>query len=90
MKPAPSPERIVAGLACSDVLANLSRYLDRELPLDQSQRLEAHVRGCEWCERFGERFAAVVGALKRELAEPEPLDPAVSQRLAARLARELG
>ena len=37
------------------------------------------------CERFGGRFSEVVGALRRELARAEPLDPAVEARLRSRL-----
>ncbi|MBK7974826.1 MAG: zf-HC2 domain-containing protein [Deltaproteobacteria bacterium] len=82
------PERLVAGLRCGEVLADLSRYLDGELDARQRGALEAHVRGCEWCERFGNEMGAVVSGLKRALAEPERLDDAVVSRLNERLARD--
>lgn len=82
------PERIVAGLRCSEVLADLSRYLDGELDAPRRTAIEDHVRGCEWCERFGREMGAVVSGLKRALAEPERLDDGVAARLTERLDRE--
>ncbi|HET8538644.1 MAG TPA: anti-sigma factor [Anaeromyxobacter sp.] len=60
-------EKVVAGLSCGEVLDRLSDYLDRELPQDGRDRLEAHLRGCEQCARFGGDFAATVRALKEHL-----------------------
>lgn len=79
-------ERVVAGLSCSEVLADLSRLLDGELPEAEGSRLGAHVAGCDVCERFGRSFASVVRGLREELAEAEPLDAAVAERLKVRLA----
>ncbi|MEZ4455715.1 MAG: zf-HC2 domain-containing protein [Gemmatimonadales bacterium] len=83
-------ERTVAGLRCREVLADLSNYLDGELPAERAARIEAHVAGCDWCERFGGRFGAVVGEVRRTLADPAPLPSAAADRLAERLGRELG
>ena len=55
-------DREVAGIRCTAVMAELSDYFDRELSADRHAQIEAHVRGCDWCERFGGEFAAVVGA----------------------------
>ena len=63
-------ERVVAGLACSEVLARLSSYLDGELSADERARLEAHVAGCDGCTRFGGRFGATIAALRASLKEP--------------------
>ena len=79
-------ERVVAGLACSEVLADLSRLLDGELPEAEASRLAGHVAGCDVCERFGRRFAGVIRDLREGLSEPEPLEEAVAQRLRARIA----
>lgn len=79
-------DREVAGLRCREVLAVLSEYLDGELPRDRRARVEAHVRRCERCERFGGAFGAVVGALRRELAQVRSgPDDAVKRRLHERL-----
>lgn len=74
-------ERVVAGLACSEVLARLSSYLDGELSADERARLEAHVVGCDGCARFGGRFGATIGALRASLKEPDGLGDARSERL---------
>ena len=78
-------DRDVAGIRCLEVLELLSAYLDDEVSADDRARVEAHLRGCDWCERFGGRFSGVVAALRRELREPEPLGADVAQRLAAAL-----
>mgnify|MGYP001025992819 CR=1 FL=1 len=80
-------ERVVGGLSCSAVLADLSRLVDGELPRSEAARLRTHVAGCEVCERFGSRFAGVVRALREELRDCEPLEAGVAARLDARLAK---
>jgi anti-sigma factor RsiW len=81
-------ERLVAGLSCGEVLAELSEYIDGTLDPARAGQIEAHLRGCDWCERFGGRYAASVAALRRHLGAPAPPDPAVRARLRERLARE--
>ncbi len=88
--PRPEPERVVAGLSCREVLARLSDLVDGELPPGELRSVREHVAGCDWCERFGGRFAGLVRALRREMAEPEPLAPDVEARLVERLRRETG
>lgn len=56
-------ERVIAGLSCGDVLARLGDYLDGELSPEALSALQAHVAGCDACERFGGAYAAVVRAL---------------------------
>lgn len=81
-------ERLVAGLRCHEVLADLSEYLDGGLSPDRREHLEAHVRGCDYCERFGQQFAETVRALRSALGPPAPLEPAMANRLRARLKRD--
>lgn len=81
-------ERKVAGLRCSEVLADLSDYLDDELPRERRQKVEAHLAGCEVCERFGGEVGAVVAAVKQRLGS-EALSADVAGRLADRLAEAL-
>lgn len=78
-------DREVAGVRCREVLAELSAHLDGELAPERVRQLEAHVRGCDWCERFGGRFSGVVTRFREALAEPAPLPQGVGARLRARL-----
>ena len=86
----PDPDRVVAGLSCRAVLADLSAYVDGELPPGRVAQLEDHLRGCDWCERFGGEFADMVRAFRRSLHEATPVDASVVARLRARLDRESG
>ena len=77
-------EKVVAGLSCSDVLARLSDYLDGDLSPDARDRVEAHLRGCEGCARFGGDFQATVTALRTHLARgglPDALRDRLRQAL---------
>jgi anti-sigma factor RsiW len=83
-------ERTVAGLRCSEVLADLSEYLDAGLAAGRRHQIESHVRGCVYCERFGGRFAHAVRALRQHLTTPSAVGSGVAERLRERLRRELG
>ncbi len=61
-------ERIVAGVSCTEVLALLSDLLNDDLDRAARDQVVAHLQGCDWCERFGGRFADVVAALRRDLS----------------------
>jgi anti-sigma factor RsiW len=81
----PAHERTVAGLKCSDVLAVLSDYIDGTLDAATRSHVEDHLRGCDWCEKFGGRFTDVVQALRKNLETPKPLSADVAERLRRRL-----
>jgi anti-sigma factor RsiW len=83
-------QRVVAGLRCIDVLDRLSDYLDGDLSQGEREQVEAHLRGCDQCERFGGQMASIVRSLRRTLREPDPLDRGVAERLRERLEHELG
>lgn len=82
-------ERVVGGLRCRDVLGDLSDYLDGQLPDVRREQIDAHLRGCPNCERFGGEFGAAIAALRRSLASPEPPEAGVLQRLHERLRADL-
>jgi RNA polymerase sigma-70 factor (ECF subfamily) len=73
-------ERVVAGLHCGEVLADLTEHLDARLSRDRAERIDEHLEGCAECRRFGGEITAAVLAL-RELPD-EPLPPEVEERLA--------
>ncbi len=83
----PEGPRLVGGMRCDEVLAVLPDYLDGDLPADRRASVERHLRGCDWCARFGGAYAGTVEALRTRLAEPMPGDRA--HRLADALDRRL-
>ncbi|MCK6551607.1 zf-HC2 domain-containing protein [Myxococcota bacterium] len=78
-------DREVAGIRCTAVLAHLSDYLDGEVAEETRRTIDAHLVGCDWCARFGGRFAGVVRDLQGRLGASEALDPAIADRLFERL-----
>lgn len=76
-------QRHVAGLWCGDVLARLPDLIDGTLSDAERAQVIAHVSECDWCERFGGAYGAVVAGLRKAHA-PEP--DGVLMRLRARLA----
>jgi RNA polymerase sigma-70 factor, ECF subfamily len=79
-------QREVSGMRCGDVLERLSAYVDGELAADERARIDAHLRGCSVCERFGGRFAGVVHGLRVELGAEPAVDGALVEALAQLLA----
>jgi anti-sigma factor RsiW len=76
-------ERIVAGLHCGEVVADVTEYLEGRLSPQRAARIGEHLNGCDDCQRLAEEISAVVRAL-RALPE-EPLPPEVEARLLASL-----
>ena len=78
-------DRDVAGIRCLQVLERLSDFVDDELPGPERARIEAHLRGCDWCERFGSGFAETVRSVREGLGVAQP----VAGNLTKRLLRQL-
>ncbi len=87
-------DRVVAGLRCRDVLEGLASYADGTLPADLVAKVNAHLQGCDYCERFGGEYAALVARLRELLSEDGADAPAVQARLRSRMhevwSRETG
>ena len=81
-------EKVVAGLSCGEVLERLSDYLDGDLDQAAREQVEAHLRGCEGCARFGGEFQSTVRSLKAHLARPSGLPATVRDRLRQALDEE--
>jgi anti-sigma factor RsiW len=80
-------EREIAGIRCGEVLAELSDYLDGELAPERRAQVDGHLQGCDVCERFGSRFSTALRAIRQSGLGPTGEEPAVYERLQARLDR---
>lgn len=76
-------ERMIAGLHCGEVQADLTESLDGRLSRERAHRIEEHLLECDACRTLCDEITAAVRALRR-LPE-EPLDPEIESRLFARL-----
>lgn len=61
------PERFVGGIACSAVLNLLSDYIEERLEAAHRQTIEAHLRQCDVCERFGSQYGDTVHQIRKHL-----------------------
>jgi anti-sigma factor RsiW len=82
-------DRVVAGIRCTEVLDDLSDYLDGELSDARVRQIEAHLHGCSWCERFGGEFTEAVTALRASLGAASAPPEGVHTRLMERLGEAL-
>ncbi len=80
----PDLDRVIAGLRCRDLLTLLADYIDRELSAKGVGRVDAHLRGCVYCEKFGGEYGALVGELRSHLKAPT-----VSSDVRARLTNRM-
>lgn len=82
-------DREVAGIRCGEVLEILPDYLEGVLDPERLEQVQAHLAGCDWCERFGGAYAETVGALRRELVAAPPLTEGQRGRLRAVVAEAM-
>lgn len=80
-KPPPRPGR------CKALFAELSEYLDGELPAADCDELEMHLGGCAPCQAFLKSLEATVEALRRQKAQG--LAPEVAAQTTKDLVKEL-
>lgn len=78
-------DRLVAGISCREVLADLSDFIDDALSPERVARLQAHISECDTCARFG---GTVTQAL-RLLREGGPVGVALPDEARARLRARL-
>jgi anti-sigma factor RsiW len=82
-------QRHVAGLWCGEVLQRLPNLVDGTLSDADRAQVIAHVSACDWCERFGGAYGAVVAALpKTMVSAPDGLIERLRARLAALPAQD--
>jgi anti-sigma factor RsiW len=83
-------EQEVAGIRCGEVLAELSDFLDGELPPERRAQVVAHLQGCDVCERFGGAFTAAIHSLWQEGGNQPIVESVVYERLRVRLEQVAG
>ncbi len=76
--------RMIAGLRCRDLLSLITDYVDGELGAKEVGRVDAHLRGCVHCKKFGGEYGALVAELKSRLKAPT-----VTSDVRARLANRM-
>lgn len=74
----------IAGLRCRDVLDLLADYVEGELDPSVSDRVDAHLRECDACEKFGGEYADLVTRLRAALPATAT-DPSVRERLGSHM-----
>lgn len=50
-------------LACNELVELLTEYLEGALPPDEVAAVEAHLAGCEACQRYLDQMRATIEAL---------------------------
>ncbi|MBV6430304.1 MAG: hypothetical protein IANPNBLG_00413 [Bryobacteraceae bacterium] len=68
-------------LECKEIFEQLSEYLDRQLPADLCDQIDAHIEACPPCVRFVESLRKTMELCKdlKEEEKPAPLpDQAIS------------
>ncbi len=80
----PDLDPVIGGLRCRDLMSLLGDYVDGELSAKGVGRVDAHLRGCVYCEKFGGEYGALVGELKSRLDAPT-----VTSDVRARLANRM-
>jgi RNA polymerase sigma-70 factor (ECF subfamily) len=58
-------DRVIAGLHCGEVLADLTEHLDGRLAGERAQQVDEHLDGCALCRQVSVDLAAAVRALRQ-------------------------
>lgn len=76
---------------CTEIVAMLSEYLDRDLPPETCSAIEAHLRSCSSCHNAAESLQTTVELCRRFRSEdlPAPLRPEKEQELRGAFERVL-
>lgn len=86
LSPEPLPPTTMAGgIACAEVVAQLSAYLDGELDEETRARIEAHVADCNHCRVTidSTRSSLALAGARRNIVLPPPRSARLFERLRA-------
>lgn len=73
--------RVVGGLSCPQVLERLADYVDGDVDAELKAKIEAHLRGCDECTRFGGEYVEVVKGLRKQLGAGDDVPSSAAERL---------
>lgn len=59
---------------CQQQLLELSAYLEGDLTPDRMAALDAHLAGCECCERLADSLRAAIALCRSDVARALPVD----------------
>jgi anti-sigma factor (TIGR02949 family) len=76
----------MSGRECDDALANLYRYLDREIETTSVETIRGHLEDCQGCMQRFDFEARLKVVVRQRLSEEVP--PELIERLREALARE--
>ena len=66
-------------MACRELVAVVTDYLEGRLPEEDVRRLEAHLAECPYCIEYIEQMRATIGALGE--IDPESIAPVTQETL---------
>jgi anti-sigma factor (TIGR02949 family) len=77
--------------ACLEVFAQLSEYLDGELPAETCAEIEAHIADCPPCVEFVRNLRNCIGATRQAQPDcrPEPMPQELESKLRAAWSQAL-
>lgn len=75
-------DREIAGIRCLQVLEKLDDYVAGELLETRRGQVEAHLRGCDWCTKFGGEYASLVSTLRAGLLDANESSKVEAEKLA--------
>lgn len=76
-------------MECREIFAQLSEYLDGELPPDVCEQISEHIEDCPPCVEFVESLKKTVGLCKGMAVESEAAPRPLPEDLKARLMAAL-
>ena len=75
-------------ITCRDVIHSYGDYTDGEIPVALKARLDAHIAGCECCQKFTATYNLTLSLASELQIQPTPID--VQNRLRDALNKRLG
>ncbi len=78
-------DREIAGIRCSEVLGKLEEFVAGELAPDAADQIVCHLKGCDWCERFGGEYVGLIKTLRVKFKADEDVAETEVESLLSKL-----